>query len=275
MLMELDLKTIPSGVESLDRITKGGFPSGSFIVLYGEVGAGATEFIHTSLINSVRLLDATSLEKVCYITFTRLREDIRREITLSFSDDQRNLIDDERIIFKDFSSEYLQHSPMPFTWNPEFNTTFRSLKGCGDRQSFLELLVSFLNENAKNSIIIFDSLTDLVRLHYASMEWQDMISFLKGLQRESKKWGGLVYGILTSNIFDRGVEEEIADCADGVIVFGWHETEARQRCRTLYIRKFRGLLPALGDDNLLRFEAKITKKSGFEVSNIRMVMGGR
>ena len=271
--MELDLKIIPSGVDSLDRIVGGGFPSGSLILLYGEVGAGSSEFLHTSLINSARLLDSASMDKVYYITFTRLTSDIKREITLSFSNELRNLIDDERIVFKDFSEEYLQHSPLPFTWNTEFDSSFEALKGCGDQQSFLELLVSFLNDNAKNSIIIFDSLTDLVRLHYDSMRWQDLISFLKGLQRESKRWGGLVYGLLTSDIFERGVEEEISDCVDGVIVFEWDETKTRVRRRTLYIKKFRGLLPGMEDKNLLRFETKFARMSGFEVSNIKMVRG--
>ncbi|RLG35059.1 hypothetical protein DRN98_01820 [Methanosarcinales archaeon] len=272
-LMELDLNVIPSGVESLDRMIGGGFPSGSFILLHGEVGAGSAEFLHTSLINSVRLLDEISLKKVCYITFTRLVADVKREIALSFDDKVQNIINDNRIIFKDFSKECFQNSALPFTWNPEFDSSFEALKGCGDRHAFLELLVSFLNDNANESVIIFDSLTDLVRLYYDSMGWQDLIAFLKGLQRESKRWGGLVYGTLTSDIFNRGIEEEIADCADGVIVFRWDETETRIRRRSLYIRKFRGLLPVLEETKLLRLETKFTPGNGFEVMNIKMVRG--
>ncbi|MHC1581853.1 MAG: RAD55 family ATPase, partial [Candidatus Syntropharchaeia archaeon] len=100
-------------------------------------------------------------------------------------------------------------------------------------------------------------------------------SFLKGMQRESKKWDGLIYGLLTANIFGNGIEEEIADCADGVLVFEWDEKSGTRRQRTMYIKKFRGLLPLIEGDKISRFETKITVDHGFEVSNVKLIAGGK
>ncbi len=72
-----------------------------------------------------------------------------------------------------------------------------------------------------------------------------------------------------------GKQVEIADCADGVLVFEWSEIGTAQRQRAMYVKKFRGLLPQLEADNIAKFETRITPTSGFEVSNIQMIMGRR
>ena len=42
------LYKIPTGVGTFDPIIRGGFPSGSLILLIGEAGAGNIEFAYTS-----------------------------------------------------------------------------------------------------------------------------------------------------------------------------------------------------------------------------------
>jgi hypothetical protein len=65
--------------------------------------------------------------------------------------------------------------------------------------------------------------------------------FLRGLQRAAKKWGGLIYTSLDTNLLEEGKEQEIAACADGVLTFEWVQAGPAERRRTLYITKFRRL----------------------------------
>lgn len=281
--MELQTKKIPTGIQSIDTIVKGGFPSGSFTLLTGEVGAGSAEFAFTSAI-MISLLksgiitptdpsgDVKIPESVCYISLTRSKEDVMREIALSFSEEYYNAIK-ENLVFKDFSKEYFKLSPFPF--DEASTDTFESLRGLGREKDLLESLVDYLNDNASSSLVIVDSLTDLVRMYSDRIKWQDLISFLKGLQRAATTWDGLIYLLLTASIFEVSKQEEIADCADGVLVFEWGELGTAQRQRTMYVKKFRGLLPLLESENIAKFETIISPITGFEVSNVKMIMGRR
>ena len=274
----MELKSIPTGITSLDLIIEGGLPSGSFTLLLGEVGAGSAEFAYTSsimlslmktgVISSPKDKKVSIPDSICYVSITRSKEDVLREISLSFQPDYYNAFK-ENLVFMDFSKNYFKRSP--FLLSDE--TGFDSLRGLGEEKGIVESLISFLSENAKDNLIIIDSLTDLVRMYTGQMKWQDLVLFLKGLQKESKTWNGITYALLTSNIFDYSKQEEIADCADGVLVFEWSELGTAQRQRTMYVKKFRGLLPKLEFDNIAKFETKITKNIGFEVSNVKMIMG--
>ena len=48
---------VPTFVQSLDTIMKGGIPGGSSVLLLGEPGAGNFEFSLTSAVNLARALD--------------------------------------------------------------------------------------------------------------------------------------------------------------------------------------------------------------------------
>jgi len=281
-VVEIDFKKMSTGIDSVDMVMKGGFPPGSFVLLLGEVGAGSTEFAFTSaiMLSLLKTKIPAAAEKgpgisipdsVCYISLTRSKADILNEISLSFAPEYYEAIK-ENLIIEDFSKDYFKTSLVSI---PEEKVTFESLRDLGSERSLLTSLMSFLTENAPNNLVIMDSLTDLMRMYTGMMKWQDLISFLKGMQRASKVWDGLIYALLTANIFDTGRQEEIADCADGVLAFEWNETGAAQRQRTMYVTKFRGLLPQLEADNIAKFETKITPTAGFEVSNIQMIMGRR
>ncbi|HIH27133.1 MAG TPA: hypothetical protein HA256_03965, partial [Methanoregulaceae archaeon] len=46
---------MPTGIPSLDPVLDGGIPPGSVVLLLGDVGAGNTEFVYSSLISLVAL----------------------------------------------------------------------------------------------------------------------------------------------------------------------------------------------------------------------------
>ncbi|MCG2759044.1 MAG: hypothetical protein L6263_11510, partial [Desulfobacteraceae bacterium] len=47
-MIKITLNRTPTAIPTLDTIIRGGFPSGSLVLLIGEAGAGSTEFAYTS-----------------------------------------------------------------------------------------------------------------------------------------------------------------------------------------------------------------------------------
>lgn len=279
----MKLSKIPTGIDSFDQIFQGGLPSGSLVLLLGELGAGDFEFAITS---SVRLLKGQengitkgSLpEKVIYISFTRSEDDIMKDVAFSFPDFYELIkknIDEQRFVFKDFSDSYFAGSFIPATWlsTSDAPLSIESLKWNEEKMNLIDTLIGYLDRNAKDSLIIIDSFTALARHCLERIYWSEMILFLRGLQRVSKKWDGLIYAILNKGIFDNSEQEEIMECVDGVFVFDWEKLGPAQRNRIMYLKKFRGLLPGVEKENIVNFETQISPQKGFEVSNIKRVRG--
>jgi len=276
------LNKSPTGIDSLDSVIGGGLPSGSLILLMGDAGAGNIEFAYTSAIMLSRLRECNTEdlqekglkipEKVCYVSFIKSREDILGEIAHIFSSsDVESLL--KNLQFKDLSKCYHKYSITPPSWiSSEGESPIKAIKGTD--HGLLEELISFLNENAKGNLVILDSVTNLVRASYgSSVEWNDLISFFEGLQRVSKKWDGTIYSILGTNILDVNKEAELADCADGVMVFDWIQKGEFSRQQVMYVKKFRGLLPQLNKDNISKFETSVTVPNGFEMKTVRIIRG--
>lgn len=274
---------IPTGINTLDSILHGGFPSGSLVLLQGEIGAGDFEF---ALTTASRLLmygensnSCTIIPpKLCYISFTRSTEDILKEAALSFPEYytvMQESIKQNRMEFKDFSNAYFASSFIPASWmSPtRMEPTFESLKWSTAEKNLVDSMVEYLDQNAKGNIVIIDSLTALAQYCLNRMEWKDLIMFLRGLQRASKVWDGIIYTMLSDGIFSNSNQQEIAECMDGVIIFKWEQLGPSQRQRTMHIKKFRGVLPLLDEDNIVNFEIQIGSGKGFEVSNIKRIRG--
>jgi KaiC/GvpD/RAD55 family RecA-like ATPase len=279
----MKLSRIPTGIESLDYILQGGLPSGSLVLLLGELGAGDFEFAITScvrLLSDQKKNDPTTLtpEKVIYISFTRSEDDIMKEIAFSFPDFyeflQKN-IHQQRFEFKDFSDSYFAGSFIPASWlsSSEVIPSIESLKWNEEKRNLIDALIGYLDKNAQNRLIIIDSLTAMAQYCLERIDWSDLILFLRGLQRVSKKWDGLIYAIFNEGIFENKEQEEIMECMDGVFVFDWEKLGPTQRNRIMYLKKFRGLLPGVEHENIVNFETQITPQKGFEVSNIKRVRG--
>jgi KaiC/GvpD/RAD55 family RecA-like ATPase len=276
-----DVLRVPTGVADFDSIIQGGMPMGSVVLLLGDVGGGGLEFALTSAakIGIVKEFPDTRNfmlgdagkggvlpEKMCYITFSRSKDDLLREVKMSFNKDFYSSLSGG-LLFKDFSKDYFMHTVVPTTWVDSDQSGLFSEK---PKDGLLESLVDFLDQNAPKSMVIIDSLTDLVVSD--AVDFQDLVALLKGIQRMAKKWGSVFYLVLTDEILDRKRQQMIIDSVDGVLKFEWakfHHTSKRQRY--LYVEKFMSVLPHLDQERIARFATLITSQSGFVVINTERV----
>jgi KaiC/GvpD/RAD55 family RecA-like ATPase len=281
-MSEGDVQRIPTGVADFDSIIQGGLPAGSVVLLLGDVGGGGHEFALTSAakIGIVKEFPDTRAfmlgdagkkgvlpDKMCYITFSRSKNDILQDVRLSFNKDFYESLK-TNLLFKDFSKDYFMHTVVPTSWldSEETQGIFSDKK----KDGLLESLVDFLDVNAPKSMVIMDSLTDLVVSE--TIPFQDVVALLKGIQRMAKKWSSVFYLVLTDEILDRKRQQMIIDSVDGVFKFEWakfHHTSKRQRY--LYVEKFMSVLPHLDQERIARFATLITSQSGFVVINTERV----
>jgi KaiC/GvpD/RAD55 family RecA-like ATPase len=281
-MMGYDVRKIPTGVADFDAIIDGGLPDGSVVLLLGDVGAGHQEFVYTSAFKIAMvkehpetgdyflgsLCDFSNLpDKICYVTFSRSKDDILREIATSFNSEFFGPLS-RKIKFKDFSSTYFKKSIVPTGWTEPDGK--KGLFSSGPKEDVLESLVNFLDENAHNSMVIIDSLTDLVVSNL--VEFKELVNVLKGIQRACKEWKGIVYLLLAKDILGKRDELMIIDSVDGVFIFEWskyHRTSKRQRY--MFIEKFMSLLPHLEDERTARFPTQVSAGGGLRVINMDVI----
>lgn len=266
---------VPTGIASLDPVLDGGVPPGSMILLLGDIGAGNSDFIRSSAIflskeKKKRGDEAVPAGEILYITVTRIRDDILREAVSSVSPDLYAAME-EGVRFSDLSERYFDASVVPVDWYGG-STILTRMQSRSSRENILGELSTILSGAAPGSVIYLDSLTDLATQADTPQEWKAFTGFLRGLQRVTKRWGSVVYLPLTRGVLPAAKEIEIQDIADAVTLFQWEETQAMRRQRTMYFMKFRGVMPHLEEQDLVKFGVRITAGGGFEVSNIRVVI---
>ena len=274
------MKHMPTGIPSFDPVLNGGVPLGSVILLSGGPGGGNVEFVYSSVLYHARTKKKGTVsdsDKICnpdeiiYITFTKLASSIRREIELSFRAESDTF--DGTVRFIDLSKIYFDASIVPRGWYSKTDIVETLRTKHQEPDNLLSELTKQLGTIAPGSLIIFDSLTDITTPATGSEnEWHQYISFLRGLQRVSKHWKTTYYLLISDTIFEPRRMAEIKDCCDAVIKVEWEDTGARRRQRVMFIEKFRIVMPALEEQDLVKFAVKITAERGFEVSNIRMVI---
>ena len=274
--MDAPVKRIPTGVADFDNIIRGGMPIGSVVLLLGDLGAGQHEYALTSaakislikenpdsaeffLGHSVR--GQMMPESIHYITFSRSKEDILQELGMSFNEDFFESFE-RNVKFKDFSSKYFRQTLVPKSWSGDTSSALFSNNT--DDEGVLEGLVNYQDENAPRSMVIIDSLTDLVLNQ--KIDSRDLVAVLRGMQRVSKKWGGVVYLLLAKDIVDDRLQRMIMDSVDGALVFEWsHFVNSSKRQRYLYVEKFMSILPHLDRGRIARFATTVTAQSGLVV----------
>jgi KaiC/GvpD/RAD55 family RecA-like ATPase len=275
-MQEIAKQRMPTGISSLDPILDGGVPPGSVILLLGDLGAGNYEFVYSSIVNSLESLKAGSgkeqkaPKEICYITFTRLKEDVRREILES--NHHENLPEMlETVRFEDLSDHYFDNSVVPDEWYSHSDVITRLQKRSG-HENILVTLAKVINTVQPESLIVLDSVTDIATQSNNPNTWNILAGFVRGLQRVSKQRGITCYLLLSRGILEHAKEQELADIADAVLLFRWEETQGARRQRIMYFEKFRGVMSHLEERDLVKFSVRISTTSGFEVSNIRVII---
>ncbi|MCG7840726.1 MAG: hypothetical protein MIO87_02320 [Methanomassiliicoccales archaeon] len=279
--MDGTVKRIPSGVADFDSIIKGGIPAGSVILLMGDLGAGQQEYALTSAskLSLVRENPNTMdyylgqrvgqrilPKKICYVTFARSKEDILQEIKTSFNQDFYGAFE-RNVVFKDFSKQYFRNTMVPRSWTGDTSSGLFSDDG---EQNTLEALVDFLDTNAHDSMVIIDSLTDLVV--NTGIEEMDLVAVMRGMQRMAKRWKGVIYILLTKDIVDKRKEKLIMDSVDGALVFEWSKfVQSSRRQRYMYVEKFISILPHLDKERIARFATIVTAQHGLVVIDTERV----
>ncbi len=275
-MQELASKKMPTGISSLDPILDGGAPPGSVILFLGDLGAGSNEFVFSSMVNLLdaknrgALQDILAPEELRYITFTRLKDDVKREIVSSLHVDNVDKLVDS-IQFDDLSELYFDRSVVPDEWYSHSDILTRIQKRAGS-ENVLVHLANVINTAQPQSLIVMDSVTDIATQSNTPVTWSNLTGFFRGLQRVSKERGLTCYLLLTTGILNSSQEKELSDIADAVMLFKWEESTGSRRQRVMYFEKFRGVMPHLEERDLVKFAVRISTTSGFEVSNIRVVI---
>lgn len=274
---------IPFGISRFDELIGGGAPSGSVVVLSGELGAGAREFCYSSAAMSALAHVDDDLFDLYYGSFehdVRLPPEIHY---ISFSTPPSVLLDEmryalegdildqakDKITFCDLSSHYFERSQVPMDWYTEGSPGIDSLGEGRGRRGVLGILGQYLSDNAHGNLIVIDSVTDLVTAAGEHMSWTDITVLMKGLGAAAHRWDGLILLLINKEALAPPQLAGLMDAAHGTLEFEW-ETGGSERVRTMVVKEFRGVLSRLQDEDIIRFETDIYDH-GFDITGVRKI----
>ncbi len=277
------MERMPLGIAGLDRIIDGGAPAGSLVLLAGESGAGAREFLYTSaVVNGLADVDPELFdlyygdlepnvclpEEIHYISFTDPEGAIVDEMCFTMETD---LVEGgtQSVEFCDLSRQYFQLTQVPTDWYTTQTTDITQLGSRGEHRDVLDALGEYLSEHASGNLVMIDSITDLIAAAGDRMGWGDLTVLLKGLNRASYRWGGLILLLVNTEPLTQTQLGRLKEATDGTLRFSW-ESSGSERARTLVVEEFRGVLSQLEDENIVQFETEISE-AGFDISNVRKI----
>jgi archaellum biogenesis ATPase FlaH len=279
------MQRIPFGIRQLDTIINGGAPLGSVVLLSGEAGAGAREFMYTSaLMNALAYGDpelydlyygdlapnAMLPNEIHYISFTAGRDQLSTEMEFTMEED---IVDNGlgAIEFHDLSQVYFHTSAVPREWYTAQTPNIKDLRAHHKREGIMGSVGTLLTDHAPGNLVVIDSLTDLISAigETQDLDWSDVAFFLKGLQKAAGSWQGLLLVHVNHETLVDERMGQLVDAAQGVMRFQW-ESGGSTRARTLVVKQFRGVLSQIEDENIVQFETEITD-AGFDISDVRKI----
>ncbi|MFA9516666.1 RAD55 family ATPase [Halopenitus sp. H-Gu1] len=277
------MASFPFGIARLDSILGGGAPPGNVVLLAGESGAGAREFLYTSVaMNALANVDqelfdlyygdldenASVPPEIHYVSFTAGEGSIQRELEYTMAEEIAEVAV-SGIKFADLSVPYFQLSPIPRDWYRSDPTGIRDLGNEDRHGDVLSELGDYLSAHAAGNLVVIDSITDLVSAVSDEMTWNDIAMVLKGLKKAAYHWGGLILLLVNADTLSETEQGKLMDAAGGTFLFSW-ETGGSKRARTMVIREFRGVLSRLEAENIVQFETEI-HDGGFDISDVRKI----
>jgi len=278
------MERLPFGVDRLDGLIDGGAPRGSVVLLAGEAGAGAREFMYTSAVmNGLARADedlfdlhygdlpagARLPEAVHYVSFTASESELRGEIE-TVLDEELARAGMEAIEFESLARPYFHVSPVPRSWYTDRTPDIKNLrKRHEDREDLLAALGDALGERAPNSLVVVDSLSDLVKAAGDAVDWSDINYLVAGIQKAANAWNGLVLLHVNDETLDETRLGQLVDGCSGTMRFSW-ETGGSTRARTLVVKQFRGVLSQIEEEDIVQFETELGD-AGFDISDVRKI----
>jgi len=208
-------------------------------------------------------------EEVHYVSFTASEEEVREEMRDTL---EGEIVDAalDAISVVDLSREYFQMSPVPREWYADRRVSVGDLGSSGRREDVIEALADYFEANADGNLLCIDSLTDLVGVQREErFEWQDIVFLVKGLRRASQAWGGVILLCVSRESLTDTQMGDLMSSVDGTMEFEW-ESGGNERVRTMVVREFRGVLPRLEAEDIVRFETEI-HDGGFDVTDVRKI----
>jgi KaiC/GvpD/RAD55 family RecA-like ATPase len=268
---------IPTGVGDFDSVA-GGIPVGSVVLLTGDAGAGHQEFALTSATHLMFSYDAERMHKfylgsvqgnfvypagVTYLSLTRSRDQVVREVEISFEPTHYNSFA-RHLIFHDLSSIYFSDTIVPRVWAqtaaPLLAQLANSTPDAGGSDP-LDAIVRAVEQDGNGNVVIVDSLTDL--LVRKNLDTEAILTLVKGLRRRAKEWGGVIYLLLSRGVASPATEQALADSVDGVLSFTWSTHPLRSsRQRTMLIEKFMPVLSHVPHEHQGRFVIRVSSLTG-------------
>lgn len=274
---------IPFGVSRFDSMIGGGAPPGSTVLLSSEVGAGGREFLYTcAVMNGLARRDEELFdlyygdlhedsvlpESVQYLSFTSSPSSVIREMDFTMASEVVSP-GTEAIGFEDLSAQYFGQSHVPTDWYLERTHDITSLGEQQRKSELFEAIGEFLTRSATGSLVLIDSITDLISTADEDMDWDDITMLIKGLKKASHRWGGLVLLLVSLDTLTEEDLGRLMEATDGSIIFEW-EAGGTERARTMYVKQFRGVLSRLEEEDIIRFETEI-HDGGFDISDVRKI----
>ncbi|MEF8783548.1 MAG: HTR-like protein [Haloarculaceae archaeon] len=276
---------LPFGIDRLDGIVDGGAPAGSVVLLSGEAGSGAREFMYTAAVmNGLARAGDSDLfdlhygdlhanarlpEEIHYISFTADADQLRSEIGMAMDTDiaEQGL---EAVTFHPLSKHFFHVSPVPRDWYAGKTVDIKNLrKRHESREGILSALGERLTLHAPGNLVVIDSLSDLVATLGEQISWSDITYLLKGLQKAAHNWRGLILLHVTRETLSETRHGQLVDACSGTMQFQW-ETGGSERARTLVVKQFRGVLSQIEDDDIVQFETELGD-AGFDISDVRKI----
>ena len=130
-------------------------------------------------------------------------------------------------------------------------------------------LGDYLDANAESNLVLIDSLSDLAAVIGDQLEWSDIALLVKGLRRASRSWDGLIMLLVDKEAMTDTEFGLLMSSADGTLVFEW-AAGGNELDRTMVVKEFRGVLPEIEEEDIVRFETEIGD-AGFDITDIRKI----